>query len=609
MTARILTLAFLSLMITGTGKSQTVSPRQKNLVYEQLTNGLTYPEFEGGRTEFEMEDVNQDGHVDLISIGDHGCPYVNADEHGIMVWLGDGAGNFTNHMTGEFGYGGVAVADVNNDGFMDAGYGMHHNYSSTDFGDQLIEVALGDGSGVNWTPWDDGLATNGETWGMFGTDFGDINNDGWLDLVSVSFGASAGLHVYANQMDGQWVQSFGFVGGNCDMLVQFGDINRDGNMDILAAHQYGTAYFGDGTGTFVNNDAGLPATGNSPRYGVSMGDVDLDGGKDLAFTNPNGGVEVWIWDENAATWVDWSNNLPASGGYELTELADMNSDGFVDVMGCGTGIFQLWLGDGAGNWTADAQFTTGDPGYCQALRAGGDLDHNGYPDIVILSEIGDWISYQNYLKVFRESSPADSLWIRSSFPMGNEKFFPGSVQFIRWVSEVPEGMNSSVDIEISAFGPEGPWWLVADGLPNNGTYQWTVPPTGSDSCYLKLTVKGGLSSALAITAAPFTIVGNPTREEASASPGAFMAFLSPNPVTDCQAISLYVPLPVRIRIDLLDLTGSLVRAILPGQTLGSGHHEIRWSVEEKGNSPLAKGVYVIRIMSGRETFTKKIIIQ
>ena len=85
-------------------------------------------------------------------------------------------------MEGDLGYGGIAVGDANNDGYLDVGYGMHHNYSSTDLGDQLIEVALGNGTGQGWMPWDDGLATAGEDWGMFGTDFGDIDNDGDLDF-------------------------------------------------------------------------------------------------------------------------------------------------------------------------------------------------------------------------------------------------------------------------------------------------------------------------------------------------------------------------------------------------------------------------------------------
>jgi hypothetical protein len=39
---------------------------------------------------------------------------------------------------------------------------------------------------MNWIPWDDGLATNGETYGMFGTDLSDINNDGLKDIYFTS---------------------------------------------------------------------------------------------------------------------------------------------------------------------------------------------------------------------------------------------------------------------------------------------------------------------------------------------------------------------------------------------------------------------------------------
>ena len=39
----------------------------------------------------EFADINMDGFVDILSIGDHGCPNINATEHGIMVWFGDGS--------------------------------------------------------------------------------------------------------------------------------------------------------------------------------------------------------------------------------------------------------------------------------------------------------------------------------------------------------------------------------------------------------------------------------------------------------------------------------------------------------------------------------------
>lgn len=65
------------------------------LDYEESSTGLGIPALEGGRTEVEMADVNDDGHIDLVSIGDHGSPYINTQEHGVMVWFGDGTGSWS----------------------------------------------------------------------------------------------------------------------------------------------------------------------------------------------------------------------------------------------------------------------------------------------------------------------------------------------------------------------------------------------------------------------------------------------------------------------------------------------------------------------------------
>lgn len=514
-------------------QSQELAAPKIFLNYSRLTNGLNVPTFEGGRTDFAMNDINDDGHVDILSIGDHGSPYINSTQHGIMVWFNDGQGNFSLHMEGNFGYGGIAVGDANNDGFKDVGYGMHHNYSSSSLGNQLIEVALGDGSGMNWTAWDTGLATNGETWGMFGTDFGDVNNNGLLDLVSISFGCCAGFHVYLNQGDGSWVPSFGLLGNNSDMIIKFADLNNDGLLDFVAGHALGTAWFGDGSGNFIKNDAGLPPYGsNSPRNGISVGDVNNDGSFGLAYINSGGGVEVYEFNQTLNQWVSFSGNLPASGSYQRSQLYDMNADGFLDVMAFGNRTFQLWLGDGQGNWTPDATFQTpATPGTGQAFTAGGDLNGNGFGDVVILANEGSWWSYQNKFYVYAENSIPDSLWIRPLYPKGNEKFFPGSVRFIQWASAVPGAETSSVKIEISAFGPDGPWWMVAEGLPNNGKYQWTVPYFGSDNTFLRLTVLAGDEESSSITGSPFTVLGEPTAiRNPNENQNELMLF--PNPGTD-----------------------------------------------------------------------------
>jgi len=493
-TILILVLTLITIIVTAQSKS---------ISYIESSLGLSYPDWDGGKTELEFSDMNADGFIDIVSVGDHGCPYINTSQHGIMVWFGDGTGSWSVQMTGDFGYGGIAVGDVNNDGLLDVGYGIHHNYSGTDLGNQLIEVALGDGTGTNWTAWDDGLATNGETYGMFGSDFADVDNDGDLDIGSISFGAGAGVHVYINQFDGSWEQSFGFLNGNSNMRLVFGDINNDGNADMVTAHQYGTVYFGDGAGGFTNADGNLPG---SLYGGPSLGDINNDGGKDLAFAF-NGSVQVWIWDNTEEIWIDYSGSLPAYGSYQETQLYDMNADGNMDIAAYGDGTFTLWLGDGTGTWNLETQFTTTGISDCKAFRVGGDADHNGFPDITLVAEGGSWPSYQNHMKFYKEISVPDNLTISTIFPKGHEVFNENSVQFIDWISAVPDNVASLVKLEYSIYGLNGPWSVIADNLPNNGRYQWNIPQANSSNCYIKYTVWTETLVTTTFTSSPFIIIG------------------------------------------------------------------------------------------------------
>ena len=478
------------------------------LTYVESSNGLIPPELEGGHTEIEMGDVNGDGNLDLVSIGDHGSPYVNTDEHGVMVWLGDGEGTWSVRQAGDFGYGGVALGDVNWDGLVDVAYGMHHNYSGVDLGDQLLEVALGDGSGEGWTPWDDGLATNDEDWGMFSTDLADVDNDGDLDVGSVSFGCCAGVHVYLNQGDGTWIQSFGFVGGNSDMHFVFGDVNGDGNADLAVSQQYGSVYLGDGAGGFAVGDGNLPPPGSQGRAGVSLGDVNDDGRAELAFCNTAGGLEVWGWT-GPGTWQELSGSLPGSGTYEDTQLFDMEMDGHVDLVAFAPGQVRVWGGDGAGGWTQIAAFSTPAADEVVASRVGGDADHNGYPDMVLVADEGSGFYYQNHARFYRESSAAASLEIKAAFPRGGETFRAGSVLFVDWLSAVPAGGPGTVSLELSVYGPGGPWQPLAAGLANGGRYQWRTPPgtLATNDAYIRYTLTVSPEMATALTPEAFSILG------------------------------------------------------------------------------------------------------
>ncbi|HRY33926.1 MAG TPA: VCBS repeat-containing protein [Bacteroidales bacterium] len=575
--------------------------------YSEMSAGLSNPGMEGGPTEFEIVDINMDGYLDIICVGDHGSPYINTSQHGILIWQGNGNFGWTVIQTGNFGYGGVAVGDVNNDGYLDVGYGMHHNYSSTDFGDQVLEVALGNGDMVSWTPWDDSLGMNGQDWGMFGTDFADINNDGWLDIGSISFGCCDGIHVHLNNQDGTWPQSFGFIGGNSDEIFQFGDINNDGFTDFAAAHQSGSVYFGDGSGNFVNGDMNLPSVSIIGRPGVSLGDVNNDGGMDLAFVNTGGGVEVWSFDTVLNQWGSLNGDLPVSGNYRITQIVDLNMDGFMDIAAFGNALLKTWLGNGNGNWTPYSENTTPASGYPKAFRAGGDVDRNGFPDLLIMSEEGSWISYNNYIHLFKENSPVTDLIVKPVYPRGHEVFREGSIWNIDWITAVPGAMQPVIKIEFSATGPNGPWTILADNLPNTNRYQCHVPVANSSQCYLKFTASGQSASSSAITSQPFTIIGT-TTAAAEKPPFSLSARVVPNPSAEGAGLQFSLGKAARVSAGVYNMLGDKVMEI-PAHDRAAGHHSIPLYTGESISGKPAPGLYLVRLLAGDTSVECKMLVK
>jgi len=582
------------------------------LSYIESSTGLVPPTLEGGRTELEFADINNDGHTDILFIGDHGSPWINTDQNGIMVWFGDGTGRWSIYRMPActLGYGGIAVGDANNDGRLDVAYGMHHNYANGDLGNQILEVALGNGTGRSWTPWDDSLATNGETWGMFGTDFGDVDNDGWLDVGSCSFGGSAGVHVYRNLRNGAWRQSFGFIGGNSEMDFVFGDINKDGNLDFAAAQQNGTVYFGDGRGGFTLTDRNLPPPGNSGHLGIALGDADNDGGMDISFTNAQEGLEVWTFNEGTGQWVDFSGSLPDTGNYEGTQLCDLNRDGYMDLAATSYasagGKVTVWLGNGAGTWTQDAQIPIPQPGYFSAFRAGGDVDHNGYPDLALVDDEGNWPSDYNHAHVFKESSAPSSLSIWPAFPRGGEKFYGSSVHFIDWLCGVPSGRTARIRLELSTTGTGGPWTLIADTLRNGGRYQWQVPNgVNSTNCYIRYKAFAAPDSAVATTPAAFTIQAQSgVAEERQGDKGTRRQGVTlkvQNPAKDELSLSYYLPEAGEVRIEIYDALGRKAGVLAEGRQ-GAGWHEVRSS------NDLPAGVYFVHLIALSQRLSGKALI-
>lgn len=65
----------IAIVLIGMSLAQALS-------YVESSNGLDTPGLESDRTELEMVDVDLDGHIDIVSIGDHGAGLYA--ERGIM---------------------------------------------------------------------------------------------------------------------------------------------------------------------------------------------------------------------------------------------------------------------------------------------------------------------------------------------------------------------------------------------------------------------------------------------------------------------------------------------------------------------------------------------
>ena len=221
-------------------------------------------------------DLNNDGNRDLITS--------NIRHDFVSVLLGDGNGAFgapiqvsvgpagatsLPHQVGPYG---VVVKDFNNDGNEDVAVAV--------WGANAVRILTGNGTGV--------LAVgNSYTVGTSprGLSAGDFNNDGKVDLAVVNSGAGEdSLHVLQGNGDNTFVVSSPINAGSSPIEIAAGDLDRDGNMDILVSAAAGKVFrlLGHGNGTFRDPEAFSIGTDKQSQEFSVIADLNNDGFPDLA---------------------------------------------------------------------------------------------------------------------------------------------------------------------------------------------------------------------------------------------------------------------------------------------------------------------------------------
>lgn len=252
-------------------------------------------------------DLNHDGAQDLVEFNDAG----------VYSLIGDGAGSFavTANQTLGFSPEGLAVADLNRDGTLDALIGAPAT-------SQLAYLrGLGDG----------GFATPSfTTAGLPPTDLAvaDFDRDGMLDVLAVS-GATAGGKFLHGNGNGTLAAPTAVAFNAPAHDVRAADMNRDGILDAVAATSTDVEVaLGNGDGTFA---APITATLNATTSaGLSVADFDGDGVLDVAVTRPSSSSLAIFYGKGDGTLRPLVNVLLGSQ-LGSTSAADFDGDGHPDV--------------------------------------------------------------------------------------------------------------------------------------------------------------------------------------------------------------------------------------------------------------------------------------
>lgn len=304
-----------------------------------------------------------------------------------------GSGNFTQLANIAVSGGGdwaceVRVGDLDGDGDLDivtnSGADM---FSRTPFG--KINLLMNNGAG-SFTAAAPVVVPRGPS----SVALGDLDGDGDLDIVSANHGDASGsgntVSICFNNGTGSFASPVNLIVGQSPQHVKLGDLDNDGDLDLLVD--------GSPTGVFSNNGSGYFT--DSPVVGVPSGSISRTG-SNLADMNGDGKLDIigagGISQNNGQG--NFSLLAGTSGTYFYNDVVgDVDGDGDLDIVtvGNGGGLFGnnvvVKQNDGMGHLSTAAVLTVNTNGaaftqvYCVAL---GDLDGDGDLDLAAgISNIG-----------------------------------------------------------------------------------------------------------------------------------------------------------------------------------------------------------------------------
>jgi hypothetical protein len=383
-------------------------------------------------------DVNGDGYSDVIA-GANLNDATGTDAGSAYIYFGGSVPNNTADVIlsgaagDRFGFSVSTAGDVNGDGYSDVIAGANLNDAGgADAGRSYIYLG-----GINMDNTTDAILTGdaaGDQFGFSVSTAGDINGDGYSDVIAGAIGNDAGgssagrVYLYLNSMTGTDIADEFFTGAAVNdglgySVSSAGDVNADGYADLIIGAPFNDAggsnagrvyvYFG---GVIQDNVADMIITGAaaSDKFGnfvSSAGDVNADGFSDVivgANLNDAGGSNagrayIYFGGSLPDTLADVILTGAAAGdefGQSVSSAGDVNGDGYSDVIvgadrndtgGSDAGRAYIYFGGSSMNNLIDVTMTgeaAGD-GFGISVSSAGDVNGDGYSDVIVGADGND----------------------------------------------------------------------------------------------------------------------------------------------------------------------------------------------------------------------------
>ena len=226
--------------------------------------------------------------------------------------------------------------------------------------------------------------------------FEDFDRDGDNDLIFINVDVGGAHKFFENDGSDNFTQTLTFGSTNSDRGVA-ADFNGDGLLDVGVSDRQGNV------SVYLNQSApGNPnfgpaislGQGSFLTTGIDAGDVDGDGDVDIVNPGGNfqidGGLQVWLNDGAANFTQSAQGNFGQNsfGTQNVSEalLVDIDNDGDLDIAAAqntstaGQGSFETWFNDGFGNFSLGqkTQIANGSEPY---QLVAGDVTGDGHVEI------------------------------------------------------------------------------------------------------------------------------------------------------------------------------------------------------------------------------------